>query len=177
MAGRYAENTSVSSEASHAEIERTLQRYGATSFGYGWEDDIALIAFKMRGRQIKFVLRMPDRNSRQFTHTAARGYVRDRNSATAEWEKACRQRWRAMLLVIKAKLEAVDAGITTMEDEFLSATMLPSGETVGQWVKPQVDEVYQTGRMPSLLPGALQHALESGGRRTRPAAQQQEAGE
>lgn len=160
---RYAENTSVSSEASRAEIERTLSRYGATSFGYGWENDVSLIAFKMRGRSLRFVLRMPDRNSREFTHTASRGYPRDRDAATAEWEKACRQRWRALLLVIKAKLEAVEAGITTIEDEFLAATMLPSGDTVGEWVSPQVDEVYRTGAMPSLLPGVTQrHALPAG---------------
>lgn len=31
----YAENTSVSSEKSRAEIERTLQKYGADQFMYG----------------------------------------------------------------------------------------------------------------------------------------------
>lgn len=162
MARRYAENTSVSSEASRSEIERTLQRYGASSFGYGWEDDIALIAFKLSGRSIKFVLRMPDRNSRQFTHTPVRDLPRYKDDAQAEWEKACRQRWRALALVVKAKLEAVEAGITTVENEFLSATMLPSGETIGEWVGPQVDEVYRTGGMPSLLPGAPHKVLRSG---------------
>lgn len=32
---RYAETTSVSSESSRGEIERTLSRYGASSFMYG----------------------------------------------------------------------------------------------------------------------------------------------
>ena len=35
-------------------------------------------------------------------------------------DQACRQRWRALLLVIKAKLEAVTAGISTVETEFLA---------------------------------------------------------
>jgi hypothetical protein len=161
MAGRYAENTSVSSDASRAEIERTLQRYGASSFAYGWEDLVAMIGFKMRSRQIKFVLTMPDPKARRFTHTEARGWERDAKSAQAEWEKACRQRWRALALVVKAKLEAVEAGITTFEDEFLAATMLPNGSTVRDWAAEQIETAYQTKQMPALLPG-VQRALRAG---------------
>ena len=40
--GRYAANTEVGSERSRAEIERTLTRYGATSFMYGWDQAGAL---------------------------------------------------------------------------------------------------------------------------------------
>ena len=38
-----------------------------------------------------------------------------------------RARWRALLLVIKAKLEAVAQRISSIEDEFLSATVMPTG--------------------------------------------------
>jgi hypothetical protein len=34
---KFAENTSVSAERSRAEIEKTLRRYGADQFMYGWE--------------------------------------------------------------------------------------------------------------------------------------------
>lgn len=34
---RYAENTSVSSDRSRAEIEQILARYGAEQFMYGWD--------------------------------------------------------------------------------------------------------------------------------------------
>jgi hypothetical protein len=158
---RYAENTSVSSEASRGEIERTLQRYGATEFAYGWKESAAMVGFTMRGRQIKFVLTMPDPKSREFTHTAARDWPREPAAAHAEWEKACRQRWRALALVVKAKLEAVEAGITTFEDEFLAATMLPNGSTVGEWAASQVAEAYKSNRMPALLPG-VQRAPRAG---------------
>jgi len=33
---RYAEGTSVPADRSRAEIERTLTRYGADQFAYGW---------------------------------------------------------------------------------------------------------------------------------------------
>lgn len=145
----YAANTSVSVENSRAEIERTLRRYKAESFAYATEGSRAMVGFKIGGRAIRFWLEMPDPEHKDFTqHSRGR-----REPAAAErlWEQACRQKWRALALVIKAKLEAVSAGITTIEDEFLAHTILPSGETVGQWMQPQVDEAYRLGRMPTQL--------------------------
>ena len=69
-------------------------------------------------------------------------------------EQACRQRWRALLLVIKAKLEAVTAGISTMEAEFLANIVLPDNTTAGDWMIPQIGEAYRTGEMPPMLPAA-----------------------
>ena len=51
-------------------------------------------------------------------------------------EQACRQRCRALLLIIRAKLEAVESGMTTLESEFLANILLPDGGTVGQWLSP-----------------------------------------
>src|SRR5688572_2295896 len=103
----YAAKTSVPVEKTKAEIERTLQRYGASSFMSGWDEERAVIGFVIVGRQIRFVITLPDRNDRRFTHHS-RGR-RTPESQMNEWEQACRQRWRALALVIKAKLEAVEA--------------------------------------------------------------------
>lgn len=149
---RYAENTSVTSEKSRAEIEKTLERYGADQFMYGWDQEAAVVGFRMQNRMVRFVLPMPSRADPQFTRTPARGYARTPEQVHAAWEQACRQRWRALALVVKAKLEAVESGITTFEDEFMAHIMLPSGETVGQWMKPQIELAYNSGTMPSLLP-------------------------
>jgi len=147
----YAENTSVSTDKSRAEIERTLQRYGADQFMYGWDQERAVVGFRMVGRQIKFVLPMPDKSGRDFTHTPT-GKVRKESAAFSEWEQACRQRWRALSLVIKAKLEAVDAGIAIFEDEFMANIVLPDGGTVSQFMLPQITAAYESGKMPLMLP-------------------------
>ena len=63
-------------------------------------------------------------------------------------------RWRALLLVIKAKLEAVTAGISTIETEFLANIVLPDNTTAGEWMLPQIDRAYRSGEMPPLLPAA-----------------------
>ncbi|MDG4866573.1 hypothetical protein P8631_00915 [Guyparkeria sp. 1SP6A2] len=148
---RYAEQTSVPSEKSRAEIEATLRRYGADGFMYGWEHGRAVVAFQMNNRRVRFDLPMPDPSDPAFTETPT-GKERAAAQAEKAWEQACRQRWRALALVIKAKLEAVESGITEFEDEFLAHIALPSGETVGQWMRPQIAESYRSGGMPALLP-------------------------
>lgn len=55
------------------------------------------------------------------------------------------------MLIIRAKLEAVESRITTFESEFLANLVLPEGGTVGDWLAPQIDEAYATGRMPPML--------------------------
>lgn len=151
----YAENTSVPVDRSRAEIERTLQRYGASQFMYGYDESHSMIAFAMAGRQVRFVVPMPDKNSRQFTHTPTGKLRRDADSMLREYEKATRQRWRALALVIKAKLEAVEAGITVFEDEFLAHIVLPDGSTAGDWMRPQIQKAYDKGTMPAKLTLAL----------------------
>lgn len=148
---RYAEGTSVSSEKSRMEIEATLRRYGADAFAYAWEGKRARISFHAHDRFIRFDLPLPDRASSEFTHHS-RG-LRTPQAAEAAYEQAVRQRWRALALVIKAKLEAVAAGISVFEDEFLAHTVLPDGRTVGEWSKPQIAIAYQSGEMPPLLTG------------------------
>jgi hypothetical protein len=155
----YAAKTTVSSEQSRSEIERTLTRYGATKFMYGWDEQGAVIMFEAMARRIKFVLPLPNPQDEKFTHyyrgtTYKTKHPRTAESAQKEYEQATRQRWRALALVIKAKLEAVESGITSFEDEFLAHTMLPDGTTVAQWARPQIAQVYELNTMPALLPGA-----------------------
>jgi len=148
---RYASNTQVSSDKSRSEIERTLSRYGADQFLYGWQDEMAMIGFRMNGKMVKFYLPLPDRNSDQFRLTET-GRERNRSSSEKAFEQAVRQKWRALALVVKAKLEAVESEITTFESEFMAHIVLPNGSTVGETMLPQIEETYKTGKMPAMLP-------------------------
>lgn len=157
MTTRYADRTEVPSDKSRAEIERTLVRYKATAFAYAWSETEARIMFELADRRILFRLPLPDRNDRAITHTPSRGYRREPAAQAEAYERAVRQRWRALALVIKAKLEAVEAGISTVEQEFLAHVMLPDGSTVADWVAPQLATVYASQQMPALLPGSDGH--------------------
>jgi hypothetical protein len=151
---KFAAQTKVSSEKSKQEIERILTRYGATEFGYLSRPTEAVIAFAMAGRNIRFHLPLPDRRDPEFTEYK-RGYdsIYERTAEAAEklYEQAIRQKWRALALVIKAKLEACESGISDFEDEFLAYIALPGGKTMGQLAKPQIAHAYETGEMPPLL--------------------------
>jgi len=151
---RYAQNTDVPSDRSRAEIEKTLSRYGASSFMYGWQSGAALVAFEMSGRRIKFHLPLPDKD--QFGKTDT-GRERASNQIEKAYEQAVKQRWRALALVIKAKLEAVETGITQFEEEFMAHIVLPNGSTVGEFMVPQIASAYESGRMPPMLPAPTEH--------------------
>lgn len=148
---KYAKSTSVSVDASRNEIEKTLKRYGAKSFAYATQGTKALIMFEFNGKRIRFILNLPDMNERRFTHTPSRGTRRSADSQMQEWEQACRQKWRALLLVIKAKLEAVDSGISIFEEEFMANILLPNNQTVGEFMLPQVDQCYVTNQLPPMI--------------------------
>jgi len=153
---RYASNTTVSSNKSRDEIERTLTRYGASAFAYATEGTRAMVQFDMDGRRVRFVLPLPDQNEREFTHTPGRGTKRTEAKRFDAWEQSCRQAWRALALVVKAKLEAIESKITTFDDEFMAHLVLPDGGTVGEFMRPQIANAYELGEMPKLLSAPTQ---------------------
>jgi len=148
----YAKGTEVPVSRSRDEIERTLARYGASTFAYGWDQDRALIEFVVDQRRIRLTVPLADRAE----HRMGPNY-RSRTEAQIDKvvDQIARERWRALLLVVKAKLEAVESGISTLESEFLAFVVLPTGQTLGDWAVPQLDSAtYRTGGMPALLPGS-----------------------
>ena len=152
---KYASETNVSCESSRGEIERILSRYGADEFMYGTSREKAVLGFKASGRMVKFQLPLPSMDDfKSFKTEGRRGYWKDRSPEQQRnaWEQACRQRWRALALVIKAKLEAVECGITLFEEEFLAHIVLPDGKTVGEHSLPMIAKAYETNTMPALLP-------------------------
>lgn len=138
---RYARRTKVSAEQSRREVEHLLAKYGATGFGYSWERrevpieppplhgektelrEFATIMFRFKSRAIRLDVPMSS--------------VREAGTK-AKLEVLTRQRWRALVLVIKAKLEAVDSGISTLDSEFLANVVTTDGVTVGDVLVPHL---------------------------------------
>lgn len=147
----FAKDTTVSVEKSRAEIEKLITRYGATSTAFMNGPGRAMILFEAKGRRIMFELPLPDRDEKRFKFDG-RSSLRSSDKITAAWEQACRQSWRALALVIKAKLEAVETGITSFEDEFLAHIVMPDGQTVATHIKPRIAEAYAGGTMLALMP-------------------------
>lgn len=146
--GAFARDTTVAVAKSRAEIEELLRRYGAHAYASGWDANRATIGFTISGRMVQLQVVVPPLE--EFLNTGKR--KRAPAQARAAHEQENRRRWRALALVIKAKLEAVASGISTVEQEFMAHVVLPNGRTVGEWLAPQLDQAYSNGRMPPMLP-------------------------
>lgn len=158
MVNNYAKGTTVPIERSKGEIERLLMRYGAEGCASGWDRHKATIMFKANGRLVRFELPLPDPNDAQFTVKMYGGRPTSKRRSPIEaqklWDDEVKRLWRALALVIKAKLEAVQSGVSEFEREFLAYVVLPGGKTVGDWAKPQLERAYKNqAGLPALLPG------------------------
>lgn len=153
---RYAKETVVPVERSRAEIEATVRRYEATKFTSGWDEDhnMAFIMFHIRGLYIRFAIPLPKGDEKEFTHVfdKRRNYSKRRTEQQRirEVEQATRQRWRALLLAIKGKLEAVDCGISTIEMEFMAHIVLPGDQLLGEWLLAEALPQIKAGKVPQI---------------------------
>lgn len=148
----YAADTLVSVERTLGEIQTLVLRRGADQFAFQVSAQSSTVGFLLKGKQIKFVIPLPVRTDARFTKIPSRyqgGYARPRSAEQAHklWEQACRSRWRSLLLCIKAKLEAVDCGITTFEHEFLAHFVAADGLTIAEHVLPRLQELCDGRRM------------------------------
>jgi hypothetical protein len=126
----FAKRTRVPVDRTRLQIEDMMRRRGADQFFSGADKERAVLAFRLNGRHMRFTLPLGDTRSQQ----------------------QIMARWRALWLVIKAKLEAIDVGIITIEEAFLAETILPDRRTVADVMLPQIESAYGTGKMPPLLP-------------------------
>lgn len=149
----YAKHTRVSVSKSQGEIRSLLLKFGADQVAFAEDTSdtqasTALVAFRMNDRAVRTELRLPSQLEERFTHTPSTRKLRSDDAAFKGWEQACRSQWRSLFLVIKAKLVAVETGITTFEREFMADLVLPNGDTAGQHLLGQI----RAGNMPPLLP-------------------------
>lgn len=152
---RHAEGTTVPTEKSKADIERLLTNHGATGFMSAWVDKggkmEAIIQFTLCERMLKYTVDRPEPEEFDKTSTSPRARKRNKDQRVQAAEAEYRRRWRALLLIIKAKLELVAGGDSNFDREFLADIMLPDGGTVGDLVLPKVNQAYADGKMPPLL--------------------------
>lgn len=146
----YAQGTDVSVERTQTELTALLRKQGASSVAVGFTADAGVIQFESHERQIRFTVPMlaSDADELRFTKQRQRRTPSQMQSAHAAEE---RRRWRALLLVVKAKFEAVESGIVTFESEFLAQVVLPDGHTVHEHVEPTIARAYIEGHVRPLL--------------------------
>lgn len=143
----YAEETKVPLEKSIAEAVALLRKHGAARIAQYEEPDSFQIQFEMQDRQVRFKIGLV---------TEWKGPVSGRNghaiNVKAKIEQHNRQRGRALLLVIKAKLESIESGVETFEQSFLAQIVTANGRTVHERIEDQISDEYRSGAVTALLP-------------------------
>jgi hypothetical protein len=145
----YAESTTVPVEKSIGEIIALIKRSGANRIAQMEEPGRLAMQFFLNEKLLRFTVTMPGADD--VKKTDRHGYALSAEQMFKRIQQAQRQRARALLLVIKAKLESVESGVETFEEAFLSNIVTPDGATVGQWLIPQLEEGYRIGKMPTQL--------------------------
>lgn len=162
MKTTYAEGTSVPVERSRAELDALLGKHGAGARGILIDDDrgLAIIAFQIRGLQYRMEIPLPRRDEYDPAKAPKEGrqanWKRSTNPSVLidridkQWQQALRERWRAIVLLLKAKLELVKLGVSTVEKEFLADMVLPNGQTVNTSLGEVISRALAAGTMPTL---------------------------
>lgn len=138
----YASGTDVPAERSRAEIDRLVRVHGADTFGVMDDGHRAQVVFRMKNRTVRISIPLPRADDKRFTQVKIGewGYTRTRAKEAAQrlWAQEMRRVWRALLLVCKAKFEAIESGISTFDDEFMAHIVLADGRTIGEVIGAQI---------------------------------------
>jgi hypothetical protein len=167
---RYAEGTAVDAGKSRIEIENLLGKHGASQRQFAVDDETGrtVLTFKMAERfarislaiDVKSLPRVGEGYYRADTGIKTpQGWQRWGVRQRTEWlakerEQLNRELMRRLLLVLKAKLELIQDGVTTFEREFLADILLPNGETLHDAVAHRIAAAYQSGEVLPMLPPA-----------------------
>lgn len=139
----YARGTKVSSETSRSEIERLLKRFGVAHFGYISQPGLASLVFQHEGENYRISVPLPDVKDSTFDRTPA-GRRRDADQRLNAIEQEERERWRVLLLAIKAELALAEVWDKGLAEALAQYRQLPDGRTVQ-------DTVMQDGTLPPAL--------------------------
>lgn len=147
----FASGTTVSVEKTKGEIEALVNKAGAEAFLSGSKPGQSMIQFSLKGRIIRFSLPLPDRNDKKFQRCGRYNtQQRSPEAAYNVWEQACREKWRALFLSIKAKLYSIETGIEQFDSAFMAQIVMPDGKTMEELCVPLISQAYENGRMPDM---------------------------
>lgn len=147
----YAEATSVPVDRSIGEITRMLRTAGAERLATAEIPGQIAIQCMLHDRMLRFAVNMPDIT--EMPKRDGRGSTLSDSQRAAKVSQRHRQRARALLLVVKAKLESVESGVETFEEAFLANVVMPDGKTIAQHAAPAIESAYAGGPSIPLLPG------------------------
>lgn len=138
----YAEQTKVPLEQSIGEIIAMARKAGADQLWQMQESDRFSVGFTMAERMMRFSVALVT----EYDGPSVAGNGREINSQ-AKIDQANRQKGRALMLVIKAKLESVESGVETFDQAFLANIVTANKQTVYERISETLAIEYREGRV------------------------------
>jgi hypothetical protein len=161
----FAIGTKVSVEKSRAELDTLLGKYGATARAIVVDDQQARaqVAFMLGGLKYRLDIPLPVRAMGE-PPVLPRGWKVWSEFEREQWclkqyDQTLRERWRVVVLLIRAKLEAVGLGLSTVEKEFIADLVLEDGRTVYTALGDNIRYALATNAPLSLVSGSRQPAM------------------
>jgi hypothetical protein len=145
----YAENTEIAVEKSMSEIVGMIRNAGAERIAQVEEPGTVAIQFFLRERMLRFRVALPAWDTMPKWNGRRELLTDDKRKQMAA--QRAKQRARALMLVIKAKIESVESGVETFDEAFMPNVVMPDGKTVAQHTLSRIAEGYADGRMPALM--------------------------
>lgn len=147
---RYAQGTAVPVDRSIAELKANVRRFGAEEFGYVESGTEATVGFVWSGYRVEMSITLPNADDAEFA-TSPSGRLRTDGQIDSLVAREARRRWRSLKEVVKILCVAVDDGVLTFEQAFLSHLVLGNGRTVGHTLLPMLQEAKGRGALPGSL--------------------------
>lgn len=129
---RYAEGTTVTVESSRGEITGILAKHGVVRMAWGSEPEGDTLQFELGGQAYRFWIERPtakllrERWKADGKSPQTLKFLPSDSQVAAEW----RRRWRAHVLLLKAKLEFAASGDSTLTRELMPYLLLKDGRTL-----------------------------------------------
>ncbi len=159
---KYAAGTKVPIDRSKVELDGLLAKHGSMQrvLMHDEEERRAVVGFSLAGRKYRIEVPMPEAVTAEAYPKDPKvkgGYLprprgfaawaveRRQRWAQEAYQQACRERWRGLVLLVKAKLEIVRMGASTFEREFLADLVLPSGMTAAETIGPYMQRLIAEG--------------------------------
>jgi hypothetical protein len=145
MTRRYAEGTTVTVESSRGEITGILAKHGVKKMGWMSDDGTGdELVFELGGGSFRFRMVKPTAASLRERDGHEYSYPQNvdwQAKAEQEWRRV----WRANVLLLKAKLEFIESGDTTLDRELRAYRVLKDGRTL--------EDAILAGGLPMLAAG------------------------
>jgi len=155
MARRYAEDTKVPVSRTRAEIEELLRSHGVEETATLLLKNRGIVGFQHARRVFRLEVDLPMLADFEFRRDGLQRQVkRSESEQRHAWDQACRAKWRSILLIVKARLVAIEAGAESWESAFMAHVVLPNGELLGPGLVEKLAHTYAPGGapLPPLLP-------------------------